>query len=686
MITRTTLVLVALPALLSAQARNVNWPVYGGSTDNIRYSTLSQVTPANVSRLQVAWTYETNDAFQGSEMQANPIVIDGVLYATSPKLRVFALDAETGRELWSFDPNEGTRPNRFRNRGVVVHNDRVFFTHRSRLWALDRKTGKPIPTFGENGRVDLRQGLGRTIDNITVSASTPGVIFENLLIMGSTVSEGLPSAPGDIRAYDTRTGALRWIFHTIPHPGEYGYDTWPADAYKVSGGANAWSGLTLDPRLGMVFGATGSASFDFYGANRHGDNLFANTVLALDARTGKRIWHFQGIKHDLWDLDFPAPPALVTVTRDGRRVDALAQITKTGHVFVFERKTGKPLFPIEYKKVPASTLDGEKTAETQPLPTSPPPFARQILSEDMLTRRTPEAHAAALATFRKYESKGLFNPPTREGIIVFPGYDGGGEWGGPAFDPETGLLYVNSNEMAWLLRMIPRSDRSLYANNCASCHRDDRRGTPPEFPSLVDIGQRRSRDEIASIIRQGAGRMSGFAGSLDNSAINDLVAYLVTGKDAAETATTNPNWLKYRNDGYNIFLDPDGYPAISPPWGTLNAIDLNKGEIRWQIPFGEYPELVAKGITNTGTDNYGGPVVTANGLLFIGATSWDKKLRAYDKLTGKLLWETQLPFAGAATPSLYVVNGRQYIVIACGGGKNGAPSGGTYVAFALPRN
>ena len=682
---RVILALLAVPALLPAQSRNVNWPVYGGSTDNIRYSTLAQITPANVNRLQVAWTYKTNDEFQGSEMQANPIVVDGVLYATSPKLRVFALDAETGRELWSFDPNEGTRPNRFRNRGVVVHNDRVFFTHRSRLFALDKKTGKPIASFGENGRVDLRQGLGRSIENITVSASTPGVIFENLLIMGSTVAEGLPSAPGDIRAYDTRTGALRWIFHTIPHPGEFGYDTWPPDAYKVSGGANAWSGLTLDPRLGMVFGATGSASFDFYGANRHGDNLFANTVLALDARTGKRVWHFQGIKHDLWDLDFPAPPALVTVTRAGRRVDALAQITKTGHVFVFERKTGQPLFPIEYKKVPASTLDGEKAAETQPLPVTPPPFARQILTEDMLTKRTPEAHAAALATFRKYTSKGLFSPPSQEGIIVFPGYDGGGEWGGPAFDPETGLLYVNSNEMAWLLRLIPRSDRSLYANNCASCHRDDRKGTPPEFPSLVDIGQRRSRDDIATIIRQGAGRMSGFAGTLDNSAINDLVTYLVTGQDAAQTAGSNPNWLKYRNDGYNIFLDPDGYPAISPPWGTLNAIDLNKGEIRWKIPFGEYPDLVAKGITNTGTDNYGGPVVTANGLLFIGATTYDKKFRAYDKLTGKLLWETQLPAAGNATPALYVVNGRQFIVIACGGGKNGAPSGGTYVAFALPK-
>ena len=681
---RIAFCLMAVPTLLQAQGRSVDWPVYGGSTDNIRYSRLNQITPANVSQLQVAWTYETKDEFPGSEMQANPIVIDGVLYATSPKLRVFALDAATGRELWSFDPSEGApRPSRFRHRGVVVHGDRLFFTHRNRLWALDRKTGKPITTFGENGRVDLRQGLGRPVEGLTVSASTPGVIFQDMLIMGSTVSEGLPSAPGDIRAYDIRTGALRWIFHTIPHPGEFGHDTWPPEAYKVSGGANAWAGVTIDPQLAMVFAATGSAAFDFYGANRHGDNLFANTVLALDARTGKRVWHFQGIRHDLWDLDFPSPPALVTVTRDGRRVDALAQITKTGHVFVFERKTGKPLFPIEYVKTPPSTLDGEKTSEQQPLPVKPPPFARQRLTEDMLTRRTPEAHAKALEIFRQYSSNGLFDPPSEKGIIVFPGYDGGAEWGGPAFDPETGLLYVNSNEMAWLLRMVPRSDQSMYNNHCASCHGTDRKGSA-EMPSLVDIGQRRTRDELMSIIRQGSGRMPGFANTLDTSATTDLVTFLLTGKDAAETAAGNPNWLKYRNDGYNIFLDHEGYPAIAPPWGTLNAIDLNKGDIRWTIPFGEYPALTAQGITNTGTDNYGGPVVTANGLLFIGASTYDKKFRVYDKLTGKLLWETQLPASGNATPSLYMVNGRQYVVIACGGGKNGAPSGGTYVAFALP--
>jgi quinoprotein glucose dehydrogenase len=675
---------IGFPALLSAQVKTADWPVYGGNAEHTHYSTLDQISPSNVARLQVAWTYETHDEFPGSEMQANPIVVDGVLYATTPKLHIVALDAATGRQRWTFDPNGGKPPvSRFRHRGVVVTGDRVLFTYRNMLWALDKTTGQPIRSFGVDGAVDMREGLGRPVAGVTVSASTPGVVFEDMLIIGSTVSETLPGSPGDVRAYDVKTGALRWVFHTIPHPGEFGYETWPPEAYKVNGGANAWAGVTVDPKRAMVFAATGSASFDFYGSNRIGDNLFANTLLALDARTGKRVWHFQGVKHDLWDWDFPAAPALVTVTRDGRPVDAVAQITKTGYVYLFERDTGKPLFPIAYRDVPASALDGEHAAATQPYPVLPPPFTRQTLTEGMLTTRTPEAHEAVLKTFREYTTRGMYDPPNLQGTIIFPGVDGGGEWGGPAFDPETGLLYVNANEMPWMHKLVLRNDKSLFGSNCASCHGDDRKGSPTT-PSLVGVGDRRTREQLAQVIRQGTGFMPGFATALDNGAVNDLVNFLITGHDVAEGAGTNPNYLKYRSTGLKIFLDPDGYPPITPPWGTLNAIDLNAGEIRWTIPFGEYPKLVAQGVKNTGTDNYGGAIVTANGLLIIGATTYDNKFHVYDKRTGALLWETTLPAAGNATPSVYMVNGREYIVIACGGGKNDAPSGGTYVAFALP--
>ena len=680
---------LGVPALLGAQsraARNVDWPVFGGNADNTHYSTLSQITPANVAKLKVAWTYATHDEFKGSEMQANPVVIDGVLYATSPKLRVFALNAATGKELWSFDPNYGKpAPSRFRHRGLVVTGDRVLVTYRYKLYALDRKTGQLIQSFGDSsGFADMRNAYDRPASRITVSASTPGRLYGDLYIIGSTVPEALPSSPGDIRAYDVKTGALRWVFHTIPRPGEFGYETWPPDAWKVSGGANAWAGVTVDETRGIVFAATGSASFDFYGANRIGDNLFANTLLALDAKTGKRLWHFQAIKHDLWDWDFPAAPTLVAVKQDGKKVDAVAQITKTGYVYIFERATGKPLFPISYTRVPRSTMDSEVAADSQPHPVAPPPFVRQTLTEDMLTTRTPAAHDSALKFFRAYKTSGMYDPPNTHGTIIFPGVDGGGEWGGPAFDPATGLLYVNANEMPWYHKLIPNSDHSLFGAQCATCHGENLQGSA-SGPSLVGVASRKSIDEIAQIIRQGTGRMPGFGGgTLDNNAINGLVNYLVTGKDIAEQIGTNPNVLKYRSSGLQIFLDPDGYPPIRPPWGTLNAIDLNKGEIRWQVPFGEYPALAAQGMKSTGSDNYGGPVVTANGLLFIGATTYDKKFRVFDKNTGKLLSETMLPASGNATPSLYMVNGKEYVVIACGGGKNDAESGGTYVAFALP--
>lgn len=668
-----------------------DWRTYGGGPESIRYSALRQIHRGNVHKLRVAWSYDTGDAFEGSEMQCNPIVVDGVLYATTPKLRVIALDAATGRLLWRFDPHGGAPVRtRFRNRGLTYANGRIYVAVRQWLWALDAKTGKPVASFGHNGRVDLREGLGRDPATLNVSATTPGIVYRDLLILGSIVPEDLPSAPGDIRAYDLESGKLRWSFHTIPHPGEFGYETWPPEAWKYSGGANCWAGMSLDEKRGLVFAGTGSAAFDFYGGDRIGDNLFANSLLCLRAATGERVWHFQAVRHDVWDRDFPAPPSLVTVVRNGRLVDAVAQITKSGHVFVFERETGEPLFPIEYRKVPPSDIPGERLAETQPFPLLPPPFARQQLTEELLTDRTPEARAAVLERFRKLRSGGQFTPPSFEGSIIFPGLDGGGEWGGAAFDPETGLLYVNSNEMAWVLRLGKRpkpgptpSGRQLYQQHCASCHRSDLRGNPPEFPSLAGVGRKYDYDEILRWVREGGGRMPGFS-HLGRAAVHAIASYVASGKDVRAAAASGPGVPYMLADGYSKFLDPDGYPAVKPPWGTLNAINLDTGQIAWSIPLGEIPELAARGYRNTGSENYGGPVVTAGGLLFIGATNHDRKFRAFDKLTGELLWEATLPAAGNATPAIYEVRGRQFVVIAAGGGKWGLPSGGTYVAFALP--
>jgi quinoprotein glucose dehydrogenase len=662
---------------------NVDWPVYQGSDEKTHYTTLSQISPANVSALKVAWTYDTRDAFEGSEMQSNPVIIDGVLYAMSPKQRAFALDAATGKELWSFDPTGGkfTGP-RIRYRGVVVHDGRFYFNYRYRLFALDARTGKKATGWGnDSGWVDLRAGLGRPVEGLSVSASTPGAVYKDMLIVGTSVPEALPSAPGDIRAFDVKSGAIRWTFHTIPHPGEFGHDTWPPNAWKVAGGANAWSGVTVDQQRGMVFFATGSASYDFYGANRLGDNLFANSIVALDANTGRRVWHHQGLKHDLWDRDFPAAPTLVTVARNGKPVDAVAQITKTGHIWLLDRETGAELFPSAWRKTPAAILDGDVTADSQRFPTVPEPFARQQLTEDLLTDRTPDARATALRIFRENPTPDPWTPPNTKGIIIFPGVDGGGEYGGPAFDPKTGLLYVNSNEMGWILKIVRREDKSLFGAYCAECHGAK---STPIGPTLTGVGKRLTREQITTTIRAGTGRMPAFATALGDSGIAELAEYLVSGKAPTRTPESVPTFLKYRHTTFDIFLDHEGYPAIKPPWGTLNAIDLNTGETKWSIPFGEYPKLVAQGLTDTGSDNYGGAIVTENGLLIIAATTYDNKIRAFDKSTGKLLWEGQLPAAGNTTPSTYMVNGKQYIVIACGGGKNGAPSGGTYVAFALP--
>jgi quinoprotein glucose dehydrogenase len=671
-----------------------DWPHYGGGPAQNRYSTLTQITPANVKTLRVAWTYDTKDAFDGSEMQCQPVVAHGVLYATSPKLRVFALNAATGAEIWSFDTNKDAKTlTRTRIRGLMYwergDDRRIYFASRHWLYALDAKTGKSLPGFGQDGRIDLREGFeGRDPRTLSVGVNTPGVFYGDLLIIGSIVPEALPSAPGDIRAFDVNTGRQKWAFHTIPHPGEVGYDTWPADAWKYSGGANAWSGLALDERRGFVYASTGSASYDFYGANRHGDNLFANTMLCLRASTGERVWHFQAVKHDVWDRDFPASPSLITIRHDGRQRDVVAQTAKNGRLYVLDRDTGKPLFPLESIQARPSDVEGEKLSPSQVLPTLPPPYTRQRFTEDLITKRTPAAEKAVREEWQKLRKAGEFDPPSTQGTILFPGMDGGGEWGGTAYDPKSGFLYVNANEMAWKVKLAERkmpdgettTGKTLYDRYCASCHRPDLAGNPPEFPSLVDVGKRRDVDEIESVVRDGAGRMPGHP-ELHAAVRRAIVDYVLTGRsDEVRGDTPTPFDVKYTLDGYIRFTDPDGFPAITPPWGTLTAIDMNRATIAWQVPLGEVP---GSGLTGTGSENYGGPVVTASGLLFIGATNYDKKFRAFDAHTGKVLWETTLPAAGNATPAVYEVNGKQYVVIGAGGGKN-APSGGSYVAFALP--
>jgi len=692
---RTILATTLFTAAIFAGAQNtsqIDWPVYGGQLAQDHYSPLAQINRTNVKNLQVAWTYDTGEK---GGIQSSPIILGGVLYSYTPSQKVIALDAATGKLLWKFDSGiESTQP----ARGLAYWSDgpdaRILAGVMNFLYALDPKTGKPIPSFGENGRIDLREGLGRDPATVSIALTSPGIVYKDLIIVGGRESETLPAAPGDIRAYDVRTGQMRWSFHTIPHPGEDGYDTWPKDAWQRSGAANNWAGMAIDEKRGIVYVPTGSAAFDFYGGDRVGDDLFANCLLALDAETGKRLWYFQGVRHDLWDRDFPSPPALVTVEHNGEKIDAVAQTSKQGWVYLFNRVDGQPLFPLEFKRYPASTVPGEVAAQMQRLPVMPPPYARQQLMENMLTNRTPQAHAWAVKEFRTLRSGGQFIPPALDKLtLVFPGFDGGAEWGGPAVDPETGIIYVNSNEMAWFSGLAENkpqreSGATLYQSQCSICHGDDRKGSPPAFPSLVDIGKTLTIDQIRNTILKGQGRMPSFP-QFSGAQLDALIEYLRTGVDDKSELPAAGGALaeteKYRFTGYKKFLDPDGYPAIAPPWGTLNAINLNTGKYVWKIPFGEYPELAAKGMKNTGSENYGGPVVTAGGLLFIGATNFDKQMHAFDKSTGKLLWQATLPFAGNATPATYEVNGRQYVVIAAGGKDSRLPTGGVYVAFALPR-
>jgi quinoprotein glucose dehydrogenase len=455
--------------------------------------------------------------------------------------------------------------------------------------------------------------------------------------------------------------------------------------------------MTVDVRRGIVYIPTGSATPDFYGGDRVGANLFANSLLALDAQTGKRLWHFQTVHHDIWDRDLPAAPNLVTVTRDGNRVDAVAQITKSGFVFLFDRESGSPLFPVEERVVPASDLSGEQAWPTQPFPRKPAPFARQVISEADLTNISPDANAAARRRFRTLRANGLFTPPSREGSIMLPGFDGGGEWGGAAVDRETGVIYVNASDVPWIAAMresakippatgVPRAGAAVYAAACASCHGSDMRGNE-RSRSLIGIGARLSTEQIQEVLERGRGFMPSFA-NLPEDEKRAVIAYLLGKRGiswpSAKRAAAHPTRAKapYEFVGYERWRDSAGFPAVKPPWGTLSAIDLNTGEYRWRITLGEHAALRSKGVPITGTEQYGGPIVTAGGLVFIAATQ-DAKFRAFDKTTGKLLWQTTLPAAGYATPSTFAAHGKQYVVIAAGGGKLGTKSGDAYVAYAL---
>jgi len=711
------------------------WNTYAGSKEGNRYSSNNQVTTQNVSQLQVAWTYSTKDKDpeNRSQLQCNPIIIDGILYATSPQSKLFALNAATGQQKWSFNPYEQANQVKDKladfnvNRGVTYWQNeagtekRILYSVGHRLYAIDAQNGTPIPTFGQHGFIDLRQHLDQdNTENAYVAGTTPGVIYKDLLIWGMRLSEGPDALAGHIRAFDVRTGERRWIFHTIPHPGETGYDTWEnPDSWKRIGGANNWAGMALDEKRGIVYVPTGSATPDFYGGVRKGQNLFANSVIALDAATGKYIWHYQVVHHDLWDRDLPANPNLVTVNQNGKKIDAIAQITKHGYVFLLDRTNGKPLFPIKEVPVPASDLPGEEAWPTQPIPTLPEPFARQKFGPEDVTDLTPETHREMMEKYKQVKHQVMFAPPGKEGSWIFPGFDGGGEWGGAAVDPESNILYVNSSEMPWALTMIdvPKKNAedytltgvgtTAYNKYCIACHGTDLKGSGSAYPSLVNIGNKYTKAQVSKIIENGWNMMPSFK-QIPASEKEALLAFLLNtteqepklasnkpgGSEAsnAKEPVTSGNTpetrdlqdeVPYTMTGYNRFLDKDGYPGIKPPWGTLNAVDLNSGKLLWKVPLGEYEALTKRGIPPTGTENYGGPLVTKGGLVFIAATQ-DAKIRAFDKKTGKVLWQADLPVPGYATPAAYAVAGRQYIVIACGGGKLGSKSGDTYIAFALP--
>ncbi len=649
--------------------KDVDWRVYLGDSGRQHYSPLTDIRPDNVADLELAWVYESGEP--GGVMYTSPLVVDGVLYGLSPQLAAFALNAASGEEIWRTE----LELTRSAQRGLMWWAEggerRLFFTAGRELIALDADDGELVAGFGAGGRLDITPQDDR---GGHFAVTVPGVVFEDKIVLGFSTSEWADSFPGSVRAFSAIDGELIWQFDAIPAPGAPGAETWAAGALATAGGANVWSGMALDEERGLLFAPTGSATPDFVGAPRLGDNLYANCLLALDARTGELKWHYQVVRHDLWDRDNPAPPTLVRLLRDGKTIDAVALTTKSGHLYVFDRETGESLYPIVEEDTLPSTMPGERPVPKQPVSTVA--FSRQQFE---VTNRTPKARQHVLAAIEDYDVR-RWAPPRVGTVLIYPWYDGGAEWGGSAFDPEDNRLILNANDAAGVLTLteIPAgvSNYGSYAKHCGSCHGLDLEGSDAG-PALLGVVERLGWEKITEVVTQGAGRMPGFA-HLDEFERRGALSYMGAERPVKDEPTTE---VGYSHCCYVYLKDDEGLPGNTPPWGTLNSIDLATGEIVWKVPFGNFPSHPSLGY---GAISYGGPVVTASGLIFIAATP-DRKFRAYDKRDGTVLWETELTAAGFSTPAVYRVDGKQYVAIAAGGGRMGPPSGSEYFAFRLPR-
>ena len=622
----------------AAGAVHTTWSDFGGGPDSAQFSALTQINPSNVNDLQVAWTAPTGDS---ARYFFEPVQAHGVVYAMTAGQSISAFDAETGEQMWQWKPQDRTTA--ITDRGINYWESkdgkdrRLILARNQLLQEIDAQTGKSITTFGTNGTVDLREGLGRDASKLTVLQSmTPGRVFGDLLIEGSATNQGWGSAPGDIRAFDIPTGKLIWTFHTVPHPGEPGYETWPKDAWKTVGGANSWGEISVDEKRGIVFIPTAAPKYNFYGADRHGADLYGDCLLALDARTGKLLWYFQMVHHDIWDYDNTSAPKLLTVMHDGKPEDVVAQAGKTGWVYVFDRVTGKSLWPIVEKPAPKSDMPGEETYPTQPIPTAPPPFARQsFTSADLNPYLDPQEAAKWKQAIENSRNDGMFTPPDMKDTMEMPGNAGGANWGNSAADAKNGIFVVASMDFPTMIHL-----------------------QPPDQPPSQSAAQ-----PPANAAADNAAQMP------SDQANAPITQYFVRG-------------FGYMNTSL-------GVPPITPPWSTLTAYDLNKGTIKWQIPLGDVPALAAKGIHNTGAGQMrSGPVITASGLVF--SVTRDHFVRAYDEQTGKVLWAKQMDSPLQGIPIIYEAGGREYLVV-CAAGAETAPSRGTtpnpgsYVAFALPR-